>query len=267
MSSFFPRRHKLSKPNIFACAVNRQILRARAVVTLFALPLVAAGFPGPAEARNIGWPGTTLSGVECYGHGQGVGPFNYNTQRSMLAAVEAYHFTREVEQLVRGKSGYLQGDLDYTLRAYPNHHRALWAMSRYYLRKVDKEGLERLETIERSRTGTPPPECYFHRAKRLAPEDGMVSAIFGIYLHKRGKLDPALSEYERAEKLMPSHAELSYNMGLLLYDMGEFAKAGEYADKAQRLGYPLTGLQRKLRERSTDEMNTPTGAPPAEPTT
>ena len=204
--------------------------------------------------RNPGWPGSTLSGVNCFGfQGEHYGPFDYVTEKSKLAIVERAHFTPVVEQLVRGQSGRIAGDLDYTLNAFPNHHRALWAVSRYYLRKAEQVGFQELSRLEHNRnvrgTKPPPPECYFQRAKRFAPRDGVVSAIFGIYLHKRGKLDAALSEYRVAESKDPNNGELVYNMGLLFLDMDDLPLAKQYAKRATSLGYPLKGLQRKVKAR------------------
>jgi Tfp pilus assembly protein PilF len=203
-----------------------------------------------AGAGQLGWPGNTLSGVECYGPGQGVGPFDYGSQRSQIGIVEEYHFKPEHEQLAEGASIWTRNNLDYTLRAVPNHHRALWAMARWYLLKLEQTDRNQLEALERLREGPPPPECYFRRAKRFAPKDGTVPAIFGIYLHKREKLDEALTEYSLAESLAPGNAELIYNMGLLHFDMDNFDKAQEYAQRASSLGYPLRGLQSKLKART-----------------
>ena len=220
-----------------------------AACLLVSVTLVQTSF---AAGFSPGWPGTTLSGVECYGESQGYGPFDYTTDKDKLGVVETYHFTPEVEQLLRGKSGYIDGDLDYTLRAFPNHHRALWAMSRFYLQKAGRQGYEALDRLERVRQGFPPPECYLQRAKAFAPHDGMLPAIYGIYLHKRGKLDLALKEYQSAETKLPQNAELAYNLGLLYFDLGDVAKAEEYAHRASALGYPLSGLQNKIaRARDT----------------
>ena len=121
-------------------------------------------------------------------------------------------------------------------------------MARWYLLKIDEVGEETLNRLEKIREGRPPAECYFHRAKNFSPEDGLVPAIFGIYLHKRGRLDEALAEYQLAEAVIPDHAELAYNQGLLYFDLGKFEKAKQYAERAHSLGYPLTGLQKKVAE-------------------
>jgi tetratricopeptide (TPR) repeat protein len=211
---------------------------------IFAIALTTSS--ALVDARQLGWPGKTLSGVQCYGIGQGVGPFNYVTQRSAIGIVEEYHFKPEHEGLADGISISTGKNLDYTLRAVPNHHRALWAMVRWYLLKLEYADRNEIETLERLREGLPPPECYFHRAKSFVSKDGMVPAIFGIYLHKRGKLDEALAEYSLAENLAPNHAELAYNIGLLYFDMDNLEKAREYADRAEKLGYPLRGLKTKI---------------------
>ena len=64
------------------------------------------------------------------------GPFDYRdpvSKRDNLPIVESFHFTPDVESLRHGRSGSVLGDLRYTLRAFPNHHRALKSMARYGL--------------------------------------------------------------------------------------------------------------------------------------
>ena len=80
----------------------------------------------------------------------------------------------------------------------------------------------------------------------------MVPAIFGIYLHRRGKHEAAMESYLKAEKQLPNHPELLYNIGLLQFDVGNNEKAKEYAERAQALGYPLTGLQKKILRRDSE---------------
>ena len=62
--------------------------------------------------------------------GNAYGPFDYRTHKKELEIVEGEHFTPEVERLERGNRSGVNpgGDIDYTLRASPNHHRALKAM-------------------------------------------------------------------------------------------------------------------------------------------
>lgn len=215
---------------------------------LLAFCLLSLAFSAQAAQtlnRNPGWPGTTLAGVDCYGGKGGYGPFDYITERREIKIVEDYHFTPKTEHL-NDTASRLDGDLNYTLRAIPNHHRALWARSRFYLQKRGRSNHLTLMAEEQSQQGNPPPECYFQRAKAFNPNDAMVPTIFGIYLHKLGKLQAALTEYQQAEEKLPNHAELIYNMGLLYFDMEDVGKAHEYADRARELGYPLDGLHKKI---------------------
>ena len=86
-------------------AIARRTLRT---VVLLALVLVPLQLPVQAARvgdKHIGWPGTTLSGVDCFGGGQGHGPLDYLTasadERNL---VEGAHFTPIVEQLIRGQA-------------------------------------------------------------------------------------------------------------------------------------------------------------------
>ena len=236
---------------VLVCSRVKSLRRYRLAGLMLVILLF---FPSlKADARGLGWPGATLSEMECYGGPQGYGPYNYVTQNSRVGIVERHHFTPPVERLVRGESSELVGDLDYTLRAIPNHHRALWAMTRYYLRKAGQLSDEEFQRFELTLRSEPPPECYFQRAKLFAPQDGMVPAIYGIYLHKRGLAEAALQEYKQAEELLPDDAELAYNTGLVYFDLGDMAQAKEYAEKAATLGYPLTGLQRKIKQHTLEK--------------
>lgn len=215
------------------------------VFSVFAFAAAQASFA-------FGWHGESLIGRACSGKEQGYGPFNYITQKNKLGVVEKHHFTPDVESLRRGQSSSIEGDLDYALRAFPNHHRALWAMARYYLRIKDPARQEITVANERLSQDIPPPECYFNRATRFAPDDGMVSLIFAIYLHKYGNLEGALDRYETAERLLPDNAELKYNMGLLYVDLDNLERAEKYAEEAAKLGYPLRGLHSKIERKKRE---------------
>lgn len=260
-----PRQHTSRESGAITSAVHSVAFLV--IVTVCLAPLQALG--ARTLDKSIGWPGRTLAGNECYGKGQNFGPFDYTDpevarvggyashtmgQTSVRGLVEGAHFTPNVEQLVRGHRSGLDplGDIDYTLRSFPNHHRALWAVTRYYLRKINEVGAETMRAQEAYGQGMTPPECYFQRAKVFAPEDKLVSVVFGIYLHKLGMLDAALKEYQQAEAKHPKHPELAYNMGLLYFDLNQIDKAQEYAERAKSLGYPLDGLFRKIQRKRAE---------------
>lgn len=99
--------------------------------------LALSAFSEASFSASAPWVGETLNKTVCQGKGQGYGPFDYTspTDRKHLGIVEHYHFTSDVEHLRKGASGSIALDLDYTLRAFPNHHRALNAMMTFQLQK------------------------------------------------------------------------------------------------------------------------------------
>lgn len=180
------------------------------------------------------------------------GPFDYTNvddYKNRLPIVESYHFTLEVESLIRGKSGALWAELDYTLRAFPNHHRALYAMLRYDIRERQKsQQINRPYQPPVSERGFPvTAACYFDRALRWRPNDPNVHLIYGIYLQRTGKLDQALERYKISEKLQPNSADLQYNLGLAYFQKKDYMLAKQHARRAYQLGYPLPGLRNQLK--------------------
>ena len=168
------------------------------------------------------------------------GPFDYtnNEDRANLEVVESFHFTQSVEQLTKGTTGTVGGDIAYTLATFPNHHRALMAFSKLALRdkKLRPEG---------ARYSV---ECYFDRAIRFKPNDGIVRMIYGIYLSKSGNLGRAIEQLNEADRLQPENANINYNLGLLYMKKKDYQQAKIHAKKAYGLGFPLQGLKNMLSE-------------------
>jgi tetratricopeptide (TPR) repeat protein len=177
--------------------------------------------------------------AECGPLENAYGPFDYTDAshfREKLPIVEKFHLNSDVENLRRGQSGTIMGDLDYTLRAFPNHHRALNSIWRYL--------------IANPSAGVPPfrsADCYFNRAIRFSPKDGTARMIYGSYLFKRGDREGALQRYQEALDIQPESAEAHYNMGLLQVELKRFDQALGHAHKAYALGYPLKGLENRLK--------------------
>ncbi len=216
------------------CSTGTLLFRwIRLSVTLSTLTL-----PLPAFSAFAAWTGNTLEGnVECKWR-QGFGTFDYLLRdqfKHQLRLVELAHFNDVVERLVKGQSGTLMGDLDYTLRAWPNHHRALVSLMRYtQLKGAPPE------------KGYPPFECYVQRAIHFSSKDAVPRLLYGVYLHKLGYREKALQQYQEAEKLNPNNPDLHYNFGLLLVSLKKYEEAESHARKAYQAGYPLPGLKRQL---------------------
>ena len=175
---------------------------------------------------------------ECGSLDNGYGPYDYSNplhRNEYLPIVEKFHFTSEVESLIKGRSGTIIGDLDYTLRAFPNHHRALYAMMQYQTRNPVQLGSDYYSTV-----------CYLRRAIRFARTDPVPHMLYGIHLRKKGDFDSALAKFLDAYSLAPQWVDLNYNLGLLYLDLGEGEKAQEHAKFAYDNGFALPGLRNKL---------------------
>ena len=167
------------------------------------------------------------------------GPFDYRKQSAypeQTHLVESAHFTPEVENLVKGNTGQIGGDLDYTLRAFPNHHRALASVAKLALRsKLPKDGAMKYSF-----------NCYFERAMRFTPNDDGVYAVYGTFLYKKGDVAGAIKQFERAVEIKDDNATANYNLGLIYVQKKQYDVALKYAKKAYALDYPVPGLKNAL---------------------
>ncbi|CAL95865.1 tetratricopeptide repeat protein [Azoarcus olearius] len=194
-------------------------------VTLLVAGLLA-GMPA-ALAQNA------MLDMGCGSLENGYGPFDYRTQRASLRVVETYHFGPKQENAMSN----VGGDLDYTLRASPNHHRALMAMLKY---------------ANRTKKATPPGmqftvECYLIRGETFRADDPMVKVLFGMYLVRAGRGKEAIQKLEAARELEHDNANVNYNLGLAYFDLREYDKALDSAHRAYAAGFPLPGLRDKLK--------------------
>ena len=167
----------------------------------------------------------------------GYGPYDYRSDKDKLRIVEQFHLTPEVVGLVAGSTGLIGHDLDYTLRAFPNHHVALMAMVKLGEKQKSAKPGGAKYTVE----------CYLQRAVRFQNDDEYVRIIYAYYLTKSGKNVEALNQLDVAAQLGSDSANANYNMGLIYYDLKEYDKALTYAHKAYRFGFPLPGLRDKLK--------------------
>lgn len=170
---------------------------------------------------------------------QGYGPWNYNdmwARKHKIPLVEQYHFTQSVETLEHGDTGTIGHDLDYTLRRIPNHHRALYSMLKLALRQKTKIPRDSSYTME----------CWFQRAEKFAPKDGVVWMLQGIYQNKLGNHEKAIALMEKGTEIEPNNPNIHYNLGLLYTNAKEYEKARKQAHLAYQGGFPLPGLKQKL---------------------
>lgn len=168
----------------------------------------------------------------------GVGPHDYRTERgNTLRLVESVHFPPHVESLIRGNSTtLLGGDIDYTLRAFPNHHRALLSAMRHGIEKKSPQPPGMRYSVE----------CYFIRALRFRPDDTTARMLYAMYLRQNDRLQAARDELEQVATLAGDNAFTHYNLGLMYLEAGDPERALRQAHKAFALGFRQQALKEKL---------------------
>jgi tetratricopeptide (TPR) repeat protein len=169
------------------------------------------------------------------------GPFDYRNPKFKreLLVVETHHFTPDIASLRHGHTTTrAAGDINYTLRAFPNHHLALNAIVKLSLREKKARPAGSTYTVD----------CWFDRAMRFTPNDANVRILYGAYLHQIGKREDALRALKSAEKLGEDGGNFHYNIALAYIDLGQHDLALEHAHKAYASGMTLPGLKRKLEQ-------------------
>jgi len=197
-----------------------------AAAALLALATTATALAQPAARR----------GAEDASHPCGLiftnhhGPLDYRTQRSSIKIVEDFHFKPYMEAGLRGDNAPVGGEINYTLKASPNHHRALVALNRV----VDRARADRVPGMEW------PMDCYYDRAVRFAPDDPIVRMLFAQFLHRRNKTADALRQLERARELADNPLT-SQNVGLVYLEFGRIEEAQRQLRRAEELGVDPAG--------------------------
>ena len=207
------------------------------------LCLFFAGFPVFAQVNES----------LCGPLGNNFGPYDYRPEKfvrddmdshtAKRILVEGAHFTPRVELLIGSQSKSMSqseppgGDIDYTLRAFPNHHRALMSVMKYGERKKSDKpaGLRYIV------------ECYFERAVRFAPTDTIARMLYATYLIKNSRIPEAVSQLEISTTIAADNAFTHYNIGLVYFDMKNYGKALAQAHQAIALGFPRTELRDLLK--------------------
>jgi len=178
------------------------------------------------------------SGAGCGSLANAYGPYDYRTDHDKLPLVTGAHFTEVVESLIRGTTSKRPGgDIDYTLRAIPNNHRALIAMMRLGEKEKTPQPIGSRYSIE----------CWFDRAIRFRPDDSIVRMIYSTFLNKNGRIQEATAQLGIATSYAKDSAFTHYNIGLHYFDLKNYDKALAQAHKAIELGFVQTDLRDQLR--------------------
>jgi hypothetical protein len=190
--------------------------------------LLASLSTGSAAAQSVPSCGELTSSY---------GPYDYRTNRDMLPIVERHHFPVSVETLVKGVSGPVGAELNYVLTTFPNHHRALLAMTRLSER-------QRWQIPNGARYDI---DCYYERALRFRPNDVVARLLYVAYLAKRNRRKDALAQLAAATGYAADNGFSHYNVGMQYLELGEHAKALDQAHRAQALGFEGTELRNRLK--------------------
>lgn len=194
-----------------------------------------------ASLSFLAAPTVMAQGAQSCGPLQGIhyGPYDYRKERAgKLAIVEIAHFTPIVEALIKGSSSDFVGDdLSYTLRAAPNHHRALLAVIRF---------------AEKTKSAKPPymqysVDCYFDRAIRFQPNDTVVRALYAQYLHRQGRTAEGVAQLNAAAVFANDNPLSHYNLGLVYLELNSYDEALKQAHTAIALGMPPGTLVDQLK--------------------
>jgi len=223
MYSRRPRSARWAGPE--AMPTGRPIWSQRApraaAAALLALATTVAALAQPAARR----------GAEGDSHRCGLiftnhfGPYDYRTQRGAIKIVEDFHFKPYMEAGLRGDNAPVGGEINYTLKAAPNHHRALVALNRF----VDRARTDKAPGMEW------PMDCYYDRAIRFAPDDAIVRMLYAQFLHRSKQTADALRQLERARDLADNPLT-GQNVGLVYLEFGRVDEARQQLQRAVAQG-------------------------------
>lgn len=192
-----------------------------------------------------------VSAQGCGSLSNSFGPFDYRPDKYKAAPgdnephankrflVESAHFRPEMEALIRGRENTqdIGIQFDYTLRAFPNHHRALIATMRL-AEKLKADPPQNMRYVV---------ECWFERALRLAPDDTIARLIYVSFLIKKNRTKDAKAQLEIAQSTAEDNPLTQYNIGMMYFELKNYEKALSQAHKAYAAGVAAPDLKTRLQ--------------------
>ncbi len=166
------------------------------------------------------------------------GPWDYRIHRGeTLDVVERRHFTPEIEALLRGKTASIGQDLSYTLRTFPNHHRALIAAERFAERAKTPQPKDMEFTVD----------CYFRRALAWKSDDVIARMLYARYLFTQGRGTEAKSHLEMVLADKRATALTTHNVGMVAADFQDYELALRAARQSREMGFESMDLVNRLQ--------------------
>jgi tetratricopeptide (TPR) repeat protein len=148
-----------------------------------------------------------------------------------LNNVERFHYEPAVKSIQARRYQYAQADLEFILKYFPNHPQALARIGEVSI------ALRRPDIAEDR----------FNNAIGRYPQHDETYVIHGIFLHKLGRIERAITEYKRALDINPASAFGHYNLALAYVERNDYVQANVHAQQAYALGVTFPGLKRKLQ--------------------
>jgi tetratricopeptide (TPR) repeat protein len=182
---------------------------------------------------------------------QSYGPFDYRLAKKVyvkeLKVVEDFHFKRSFRRgAMRGDVG-AWFEMDYTIRAFPNHAPALFLLGMLEHKLITERAQSYKSLTKREKFS--PVSCYFERAIRFAPNDPNVYNAYGRLLVIKKQYAESIDAFKKSVELAPETASARYNLGLAYYAGGQYEEAAKAAREAYRLGYRRTELKDRLKRK------------------
>lgn len=222
-------------------SLSTYLIAVASALALFAGSTITLAQQVKSSGRPAPWRGNDLQGLECRGAMIPFGPFDYLDRRKFqgeLFITEEYHLTEEILRLQQATTTTAINDIQYTLMAWPNHHKALYAAYQFRL-------LNRGE-FRRDINAPSPVECHLQRAMNFSPRDPVPYMIHGMLMHEWKHYKDALRSFRTANNLMPNDVITLYNMGLTLVELEKYEDARDVARRVYSTDFPLPGLKDKL---------------------
>ncbi len=180
----------------------------------------------------------------------------YKSHKALVNIVERAHYTIETEMLVSRKTGLVVStgaDLSYTLRVFPNHHKALMTLI----------ALSEKEKTDKPRDSIYTVDCWFRRAVTWKPDDNVAKMIYSTYLDKTNRRSEAEAQLDAAARQAGDNVFTHHNLGLVYFDMKMYDKALFHAQRTYGLGMTIPTLKEQLK--SVNKWVEPPEATVAEP--
>ncbi len=164
----------------------------------------------------------------------------YGSHKALVNIVERAHYTIETEMLVSRKTGLVVSpgaDLSYTLRVFPNHHKALMTLI----------ALSEKEKTDKPRDSIYTVDCWLKRAVAWKANDNVSKMIYAKYLDKTNRRSEAEAQLEAAARQAGDNVFTHHNLGLVYFDMKMYDKALLHANKTYSLGMTIPTLKDQLK--------------------